>query len=155
MSISNSLSLLIVQILTLVRLSKLKTIDCRYCFSIIFLFITSSNERLFISSNWCTLISVHLNCFPSQKIHNHLAGYDRMTSPIKTISPFSTVEHYQKIIYELVWFVLLLFPTNLSNFQLLQLSKDPQNAVEVANVENNIAILRNHVEQIMEKRLEG
>ncbi|CAL2040785.1 unnamed protein product [Caenorhabditis brenneri] len=62
-----------------------------------------------------------------------------MTTQIKTISPFSTVEHYQKIVYEL----------------LVQLSKEPQNEQEVANIEGNIAILRNHVEQIIEKRIEA
>lgn len=31
-------------------------------------------------------------------------GYVRMTTPHKTISPFSTIDHYQKIVYELVSF---------------------------------------------------
>lgn len=62
-----------------------------------------------------------------------------MTQPLKTISPFSTVEHFQKILYEL----------------LLQLSKDPQTAQELANIDNNVNILRNHIEQIFEKRFEA
>uniref|UniRef100_A0A1I7TDJ5 NR LBD domain-containing protein n=1 Tax=Caenorhabditis tropicalis TaxID=1561998 RepID=A0A1I7TDJ5_9PELO len=62
-----------------------------------------------------------------------------MTTTIKTISPFSTVEHYQKIVYEL----------------LIQLSKEPQNDQEVSCIEKNIGILRNHVEQILEKRIEA
>ncbi|CAJ76929.1 Integrase catalytic domain-containing protein [Caenorhabditis elegans] len=62
-----------------------------------------------------------------------------MTTPHKTISPFSTIDHYQKIVYEL----------------LIQLSKDPQTAQEVTNIESNIGILRNHIEQILEKRIEA
>uniref|UniRef100_A0A8R1HTJ9 Uncharacterized protein n=1 Tax=Caenorhabditis japonica TaxID=281687 RepID=A0A8R1HTJ9_CAEJA len=61
-----------------------------------------------------------------------------MTTFMKPISPFSTLEHYQKIVYEL----------------LAQLTKEPQSAQEATNVESNIHILKSHIEQILEKRLE-
>ncbi|CAI2350182.1 unnamed protein product [Caenorhabditis sp. 36 PRJEB53466] len=62
-----------------------------------------------------------------------------MTSLYKTISPFSTLEHFQKIIYEL----------------LAQLTKEPQTALDAANVRSNVHILKNHIEQILEKRIEA
>ncbi|UMM29258.1 hypothetical protein L5515_011711 [Caenorhabditis briggsae] len=59
-----------------------------------------------------------------------------MSQLVKQISVFTTAEQYQKIIHQLLG----------------QLSRTRETVADEAAVENNILIIRNHIEQLLEKR---